>query len=396
VNGLAGEYQCSGIDLISFINLDDLGCKGGDGSDMWGWTDAEGSEYAIATCETGTSMVEITDPENPVVLGFLPTNTGTSWWFDAKTYENYVFIGSEAVDHGMSVYDLTQLTTISKQYKSNPSSFNVTKSATSNAKNLGVTLKPNLVYKEFGSSHNMVINTETGFLYAVGTKTCDGGLHVVDIRKPYKPTFVGCYADDGYTHDAECVIYKGPDTRFTGREICFNYNEDTLTIVDVTDKSNMRMLSRQGYTGATYTHQGSLNPEMTHLFLNDELDEEEVATLEGHTRSMIWDVTRLDTPTLIGNFYSSEQSIDHNEYIHNGVSWQSNYCAGLRVLDARYMSKGTTSELAYFDVSPKCSTPVFLGSWSAYPFWKSGVVGVQSIERGLFLLRPTFELPKEE
>jgi hypothetical protein len=40
---------------------------------------------------------------------------------------------------------------------------------------------------------------------------------------------------------------------------------------------------------------------------------------------------------------------------------------------------------------------VFLGAWSAYPFWASGVVGVQSIDRGLFLLRPTFVLsPKEE
>eukprot|EP00604_Paraphysomonas_vestita_P003274 CAMPEP_0174820390 /NCGR_PEP_ID=MMETSP1107-20130205/4198_1 /TAXON_ID=36770 /ORGANISM="Paraphysomonas vestita, Strain GFlagA" /LENGTH=426 /DNA_ID=CAMNT_0016035649 /DNA_START=240 /DNA_END=1520 /DNA_ORIENTATION=+ len=391
VNGYAGEYACSGIDLLSFISLKDLGC-GGDGSDMWGWTDPQGTEFALATCETGTSMVDISNPTKPIVLGFLPSNTGKSWWYDAKIYQNYAFIGSEALGHGMSVFDLNQLSTISKQYKSNPSSYNATKSATSNAIKLGITFKPNKVYREFGSSHNMVINTETGYLYAVGSKTCDGGLHIVDIRTPSNPTFVGCYSADGYTHDAECVIYKGPDTRFTSQEICFNYNEDTLTIVDVTDKQNIRLLARQGYDGATYTHQGSLNPEQTHLFLNDELDEEEVSELGGHTRSMIWDVSRLDAPKLIGDFYSSETSIDHNEYIHNGVSWQSNYCAGLRVLDARYMSEGVTSEVAYFDVSPDCNTVEFLGSWSAYPFWKSGVVGVQSIERGLFLLKPKFEL----
>jgi len=390
LNGFAGEYACSGIDLISYISLDDLGC-GGDGSDMWGWTDAEGTEFALATCETGTSMVDISDPAKPIVLGFLPTNTGKSWWFDAKTYQNYAYIGSEAAGHGMSVFDLTQLTTVSKQYKANPSSYNATNSLTSSAIKLGVKFKPNLVYKEFGSSHNMVINTETGYLYNVGSKTCNGGLHIVDIRIPSKPTFVGCYADDGYTHDAECVIYKGPDQRFTGREICFNYNEDTLTIVDVTDKTSIRLLARQGYDGATYTHQGSLNPEMTHLFMNDELDEEEDPSINGHTRSMIWDVQRLDSPKLIGDFYSSETSIDHNEYIHNGVSWQSNYCAGLRVLDARYMAQGKTTELAYFDVSPDCNTVEYLGSWSAYPYWKSGVVGVQTIERGLFLLKPTFQ-----
>jgi choice-of-anchor B domain-containing protein len=190
----------------------------------------------------------------------------------------------------------------------------------------------------------------------------------------------------------ECGVYAGPDSRFTDHEICFCYNEDTLTIVDVTDKAEMRMLSRQSYVGAAYTHQGSINPEMTHLFLNDELDEEEEAELDGHTRSMIWDVSKLDMPTLIGDFFSPEKSIDHNEYIHNGVTWQSNYCAGLRVLDARTMSTGKTTEVAYFDVSPECNTAIFMGAWSAYPFWKSGTVGVQSIERGLFLLKPTFKL----
>lgn len=50
-------------------------------------------------------------------------------------------------------------------------------------------------------------------------------------------------------------MYSGPDTAYTGHEICFNYNEDTLTIVDVTDKDHMKMLSRTGYLGAKYTHQ---------------------------------------------------------------------------------------------------------------------------------------------
>ena len=50
-------------------------------------------------------------------------------------------------------------------------------------------------------------------------------------------------------------MYSGPDTDYQGHEICFNYNEDTLTIVDVTDKSNMKMISRTGYEGAKYTHQ---------------------------------------------------------------------------------------------------------------------------------------------
>jgi hypothetical protein len=59
---------------------------------------------------------------------------------------------------------------------------------------------------------------------------------MVDIREPLSPKFAGCYSDDGYCHDAQCVNYKGPDARYKGHEICFAYNEDSLTLVDVTDK----------------------------------------------------------------------------------------------------------------------------------------------------------------
>ena len=82
----------------------------------------------------------------------------------------------------------------------------------------------------------------------VGTNTCAGGLHMIDIRKPRKPKFAGCFAGDGYTHDVQCVSYRGPDGAYGGKEICFAANEDTLTIVDVTDKSDPRMLSRTSYS----------------------------------------------------------------------------------------------------------------------------------------------------
>merc|ERR1711879_620391 len=97
---------------------------------------------------------------------------------------------------------------------------------------------------------NVVINEQTGFAYLVGSQTCRGGLHVVDINDPINPTYAGCFENDGYVHDAQCVIYEGPDSRYQGREICFGYNEDTITLVDVSDKANMKMLSRVSYDNA--------------------------------------------------------------------------------------------------------------------------------------------------
>ena len=41
------------------------------------------------------------------------------------------------------------------------------------------------------------------------------GLHIMDVRTDrLRPEFVGCYEDDGYTHDAQCVVYHGPHRRY--------------------------------------------------------------------------------------------------------------------------------------------------------------------------------------
>ena len=80
---------------------------------------------------------------------------------------------------------------------------------------------------------------------------------MVDVSVPLNPKFIGCYAEDGYTHDAECVIYHGPDSEHRGKEICFCYNMDTLTLVDVTIHMKPLMISRTSYTGCRFSHQVS-------------------------------------------------------------------------------------------------------------------------------------------
>ena len=149
-------------------------------------------------------------------------------------------------------------------------------------------------YSGFGSTHTLALNTSTGFAYAVGTRTCEGGLHVVDVRTPASPRAAGCFSLDGYTHETQCVIYDGPDTLYRGHEICFNSNEDTLTIVDVTDKLEQAQLSRTGYGGSAYTHQGWLTEDQRFFLVNDEGDE---LAFRHPTRTWIWDVSDLDAPS---------------------------------------------------------------------------------------------------
>eukprot|EP00041_Stephanoeca_diplocostata_P012666 m.212421 g.212421 ORF g.212421 m.212421 type:complete len:470 (-) comp19043_c0_seq2:199-1608(-) len=370
VNGKAGAYSCKDVDLLSFTPIRELGSTY-DASDSWGWTDPDTKdEIAIIGMMDGTAFVQVTDPTNPIVLGFLPqTGKSTVIWTDMKVYNDHCFIIRESREHGMQVFDLTKLRPF----------YGV---ASPHVRGL----EQDALYSEITSTHNVVINEETGFAYLVGTKFCSGGLHVVDISDPKKPRFAGCFAEDGYTHDAQCVIYTGPDAKYQGKEICFNYNEDSLTIVDVSDKTNMKMLSREPYDNSHYTHQGWLTEDMTHLMLNDELDEQNGPN--PHTRTLLWNVESLEKPTLVGSHFADVTSIDHNLYIKGNYGYLANYCSGLRILDATQMEKGRAEEAAFFDMVDYCDSVTFKGAWSNYPYFASGNVVVSSIELGLFMLKP--------
>lgn len=83
---------------------------------------------------------------------------------------------------------------------------------------------------------------------------------------------------------------------------------------------------------------------------------------------------------------------------HRGkLAYQTNYCAGLRIINIEKIQDANPKleEVGYFDVSPECATTKFHGSWSSYPFFASGTIVVQSIERGLFILEYTGPLEKE-
>ncbi len=191
-----------------------------------------------------------------------------------------------------------------------------------------------------GNTHNLNINTDTGYAYLIGTSTCDGGLHMVDVNDPASPTYAGCFDEHGYIHDTQCVIYEGPDEAYAGREICFNANaeyvgptsediENTLSIVDVTDKANPVALSRVFYGNDGYSHQGWLDPSQSFYIHGDELDETVTGT---KTKTRVWDVRDLDNPDVQGVFTNKTASIDHNQYTERDKSYHSNYTSGLRDL----------------------------------------------------------------
>ena len=382
--GEASVFGCSDVDLVSFVPVEDLGgARGVRVNDVWGWTDSEtGQDYAIVGRMDGTSFVDVTDPVNPVVVGNLPKPESApgSSWRDMKVYMDHVYIVADgAADHGMQVFDLTRLRDFSGTM---------------------LTFDEDVHYDLLHSVHNIVINEETGFAYAVGSSgggnTCGGGLHMIDIRDPKNPTFAGCFAHPntgrrgtGYSHDAQCVIYNGPDEEHADREICFGSNETALSIADVTDKENPVVLGLADYPNVAYTHQGWLTEDQSYFYMNDELDE--VQGMVSNTRTLIFDVTDLDEPLLLKEHLSENTSSDHNLYIQGNLMYQSNYNSGLRVFDIT--DAENPREVAFFDTVPGEDSPSMDGSWSNYPFFESGIIVVTSGRQGMFLVKKRDRTP---
>jgi choice-of-anchor B domain-containing protein len=384
-DGTAGPFPCENVDLRSFLPLAEIG--GGQLNDIWGWTDPRtGREYALVGKTSGTAFVDITNARRPRYLGDLPSHqpveTIFNVWRDIKVYRNHAFVVSEEPAHGMQVFDLRRLRDArTARTWTEDAHYSFVLDGTSSF------LPPSTrILNPPDNAHNIAINERSGFAYAIGTSTCGGGgPHMIDIREPQDPKFAGCVSEDGYTHDTQCVNYRGPDERFDGREICFNSNEDTVTIADVTDKDAPVQLSRTGYDTAAYTHQGWLTPDQRYFIVDDELDEQEQG---GQTKTYIFDVGRLDAPSLIGVYNGRAESIDHNQYTLRDRSFQANYRSGLRILDTSQVAEGTLSEVGFFDVYPPDDAAEFNGAWSNYPYFGSGNVVVSGIEQGLFVLRP--------
>ena len=377
-DGEAAGYDCDEVDLLAFVPWEELGgARGARLNDVWGWTDPEtGREYAIVCLMDGTSFVDVTDPSNPRFLGNLPMTEGSraNTWRDAKVFNNHAFIVADgAGEHGMQVFDLTRLRDVTESE----------------------VFEADALYTGITSSHNVAINEATGFAYLVGSsgeESCGGGSHMVDINDPLNPVFAGCFAHPntgrrgtGSSHDAQCVIYHGPDEDYRDREICVNSNETALSVADVTDKDNPVAVASAAYPNVAYAHQGWLTEDHRYFYSNDELDE--VNGLVEATRTLIWDLEDLDDPLLLTEYFSPTQATDHNLYIRGNRLYMTNNRAGLRVLDIS--DPENPVEVGHFDTTPWSNDEAgFDGTWSVYPYFESGTVVISSRREGLFIVKP--------
>jgi choice-of-anchor B domain-containing protein len=348
-------------------------------SNLWGYVDLDDNrEYAIIGLRTGTGVVDVTDPANPVVV---ETIVGvTSQWREVKVYQfwnatasrwdAYAYVTTEGAGGGIQILDLTQL----------PNSVTLAGTWT------GVSTSHTDQISNIDFTTN--VSNNPGFppiLYISGANT--GGLRFVSLANPTSLSeigfWTGTYSHDTYPHvftDAranQCAPGHNPC------EVVFSFAGTAgLKIIDVTNKSAPVTLSTLTYSQLGYVHSGWISSDGNYIFLHDELDEQNF----GHnSRIRTINITNLTAPTVSTIYTGPTTAIDHNGYTIGNKFYFSNYTRGIGVLDVT--DPNAPVELSYFDTYPTSNSATFNGAWGVYPFLPSGNILISDIQRGLIVVR---------
>lgn len=309
-------------------------------SDVWGYVDENGNEYALVGVYDGFSVVDVTDPANPQEVYFKPG--AGSIWRDIKTWGDYAYVSNESYG-GVLIVDLSGLPgEISNSTEFTGSSY------------------------PFSSAHNLYID-ESGKLYIFGANNGSGGAIICDLTEdPMNPEELGRY-NDYYLHDG---MARG-DTLW-GAAIYWG----VLAAIDVSNPANPQVMGTVS-TPSQFTHNAWVSDDGTHVFTTDEVENGYIAA---------YDVTDLSNITETDRIQSSpgDWVIPHNVHVHNDYLVTSYYTDGITIHDAS--NPENLILVGHFDTSPNYSGGGFNGSWGAYPFLPSGNILASDIEEGLYIL----------
>lgn len=314
----------------------------GDCSDIWGYVDGTGIEYAIVGNETGTSIVSLANPALPVEVFYSPG--ANTIWRDIKIWGTTAYITNEG-GNGLKIIDLSNL----------PGPI----TAGDVSQFTGSTYP-------FTTAHNVFIDEE-GRAYICGANNGVGGAIILDLTvDPLNPVEIGRY-NEYYLHD---VFVRG-DTLWGGA-----INDGFFVVVDVSTPSSLVTWATQ-LTPNTFTHNLWLTDDGNTLYTTDEVSG---AFLAGYDVSDINNISETD------RIQSSPGNgvIPHNTFVLGDYLLTSYYRDGVTVHDVS--NPNNMIELGSYDTAPSFIGDGFNGCWGVYPYLPSGLVIASDIEEGLYVL----------
>ncbi len=352
----------SKVSLLAWVPLGLFPGQSTNASDLWGYVSPSGREYAILGTNSGAGFVDITDPKQPRIVGFIPSPG--SLWKEITTYGEFAYVVADREGEGMQVIDLRSI-------------------------DQGVvSLASTVTTGGLKTVHTIRINPESGYAYLCGSNLGHGGILPYDLRDPLHPTpgpMVWTEPHDTkdetfvYVHDI--VVRSFTSGPLAGREIAYACaGADGFYTIDVTDKAALRRLAHVRYPNLRYCHYGWLSDDAATFFLGDELDEVRQQVNQSTTYQI--DVADPAHPFYVRAFSNGNAAIDHNQTGRGRFLLEANYRSGLRVFDCNDLA--SISEIAYFDTYPDDDFAHFNGLWGVH-WMPSGTVIGSDMERGLFV-----------
>lgn len=309
-------------------------------SNLWGYAD-EGHEYAIVGTVNGTSIVDVTDPSNPVEVYFKPGANST--WREVKVWNHHAYVTTEG-GGGMHIIDMTPL-----PQNTNLSSVSFTGTV-----------------HQFATAHTLYID-ENGILYVFGSDYGEGGALIYDLNQdPSSPVELGVF-DDYYIHDG---FVRG-DTLWAS---CIY--DGFLSVIDVSNKANPTEVVTFN-TPSNFTHNSWPTADNHFLFTTDEVSNAYVTSYNVSNFENIIELDRF-------RHFPGSGSIPHNAHLLGNFLYVSYYKDGVVIIDVR--NPANLVETGYYDTAPTMEGDGFNGCWGVYPYLPSGNILASDMSSGLWIL----------
>jgi choice-of-anchor B domain-containing protein len=381
--GFAGQFPCRNVDFLAQIPLAGFSTAPASMANVWGFVDLNDSrEYAVVGLRNGTAIVDVTNPASPREV--VTVAGSPSAWREVKIYQYrdtvanryraYAYVSTEAAGAGLQVLDLSGLP--------NSASLITTLTDTGSQHTLYVS---NIDY-----GTNVVRPGAQAFLYVAGANVGGGAWRVYSLANPASPQRITVApAGTQYMHDSTSLyITDGRAAQcepgHSPCEVLVDFNENTVDLWDVTDKSGPVRLSSTTYPDVRFTHSGWPSADQQFLFVHDELEEIQLGL---NTQIYTMNLGNLRAPKISTSYRGATTATDHNGYTKGALYYVSHYRRGLVVFDAADPLQ--LREVAHFDtfLQPAANSAGTDGAWGVYPFLPSGTVLISDIINGLFVLQ---------
>lgn len=234
----------------------------------------------------------------------------------------------------------------------------------------------------FDFAHNLIVDTERGYMYICGFVPGSGGIMAFSLENPRAPSLIGLF-NDTYIHDVEV------ETRADGTRVLYGCGiyDKIVYVFDVSDPhGDFADKIITSFSTIEWPHNSAASLDDRFLYVTHEEVEYPIT---------VWNVEDLNNIYYVSNisFGADHGTIPHNAFMDGSNLWMSYYSEGVLVFDTA-ADPAEPPIIGHADTSPQYESG-FHGVWGVYVLGygynqeASKWAYASDIENGFFVLNLT-------